>query len=208
MVLFIAVVFDTRMVLLVEAWKPVPFFDTTQWSMATWVAVTPPSRSSEKIPALVLPEITESEIVALVLVERETPVAQLRTCTLLSTTLVVPERKLLTTVTPAPAMFLMVVFETLSRPPPLRASRMPLPVPPKLPSIRQSSTKTSLLTPSVLPVMLMPRAPASKPLKLIFRRRTDLLVSPAPKLSNAILTPFDPADLNDTGNHFVAINRD
>src|ERR1043165_9523709 len=98
------------------------------------------------------------------------------------------------TMRPAVPMFLTVVLAIESTPPPERASRMPLALPPKSPSSMQSSMKTFVPVVPALPLMLMPTSPESKPLKLMFRRRTVLRSSPtAVKLSKGMLAPLVPA---------------
>src|SRR4249920_1110234 len=69
---------------------------------------------------------------------------------------------------------------------------MPRALPAKLPSIRQSSTSTVPAAMTAPPVMRIPFAPVSTPLKLMLRRRTVLRTSAALKLSNGMFTPLVP----------------
>src|ERR1043165_4396259 len=93
---------------------------------------------------------------------------------------------------PVEPMFLTTVLFTSRVPPPDRLSKIPLAVPPKSPSIMQSSMKTFVL--AAAPLMLTPISPESNPLKFKLRSRTDFLTSPtAVKLSNGMLMPFVPA---------------
>src|SRR3981189_2603823 len=74
----------------------------------------------------------------------------------------------------------------------MRSSEMPRALPAKLPSIRQSSTRTTPAPMIEPPVMRMPFTPVSTPLKLMLRRRTVLRTSAALKLSNGMFTPLVP----------------
>src|SRR5215204_530789 len=181
---------ETRMVPPATWRSPVPLPETRV--LLTCISAAPNGPSTPS-PWLVLPEMTEllTDIRAPLLAT--TPNSQLRTRTLSRVTSMRVEPLLAgKTTIPVPSMFPMVVFVTVSSPPPLRSSTMPRPEPAKLPSMTQSSMKTSVPS-EAAPVMRMLLAPRSVPLMLRFRRRTVLRVSPARvKPSKRIETPTVP----------------